>query len=377
VHDTGVGLSDEAQARLFKAFSQADSSTTRKHGGTGLGLAISKRLVTLMGGEIGVRSNPGVGSVFHFSARLRLEADDIQKVRPGSEFLEGRRLLLVAPPDSAREGLVDTLQRWKAKCHAVERMDEALQLVERAFREGEPFDHLLIERFLPDGDGLELSRRLHADPALRGTHRMLLVSRSGSRVADSARDAGFAGTLSKPVRPGNLVKALRHAGETNAVVKSTSPLPPEYERGTPEAAARPKPRPAKPKPEPKGPRVLLAEDNPVNARLAQAQLAKLGCRVDVVADGALAVEAALRTQYALILMDCQMPNMDGYEASHEIRRKESWGRQTPIVALTAHAMQGDRQKALDAGMDDYLTKPASQDTLREVIQRWTKTKVAT
>ncbi|GJM22442.1 MAG: hypothetical protein DHS20C15_23570 [Planctomycetota bacterium] len=375
VHDTGIGMSEEQQARLFQAFSQADTSTTRKHGGTGLGLAISKRLVSLMDGEIGVRSNPGAGSVFHFSVRLKLEADDLQSVRPGSEFLEGRRVLLVAAPDSSREGLVNTLHNWHAKCHAVERMSEALELVERTYREGTPFDHLLIERFLPDGDGLELSRRLHNDPALRGTHRLLLVSRSGSRVADSARDAGYAGTLSKPVREGNLVKALRHAGETNSVTSSKSPLPPKFEPGTKEFAKRPKPRPAKPKPAPTGPLLLLAEDNPVNARLAQAQLAKLGCRVDVVSDGVQAVEAALKKQYAMILMDCQMPNMDGYEASHEIRRKESWGRQTPIVALTAHAMNGDRQKALDAGMDDYLTKPASQDTLRDVIQRWTKANV--
>ncbi len=351
VTDTGIGIPVSAQATLFDAFIQADLATTRRHGGTGLGLAICQQLVEAMGGRIWVDSAPGKGSTFSFTADLE-RTPVLPQLRMPAESLEGQRVLIVDDNETNRFILTEQLSAWHLEPVAVATPAECLATLREAQRAGRPFTVALLDLVLPRIDGLELARIIKADPALRELKLALLTSDQGVG-ARTAREAGIATTLSKPVRHSELLEALlRLVGE-------------------PEESA------------PRAPRrlvvpsldlsVLVVEDNPVNQLVATGLLEALGVRVEVADDGEAAIDALKGEHgFALVLMDCRMPGIDGFDATRAIRAAEHGGERVPIIAMTASALEGERERCLDAGMDDFLTKPVDPTQLEEVVQRWTK-----
>jgi PAS domain S-box-containing protein len=352
VRDTGAGIPAEVQPRLFGSFTQADASTTRKFGGTGLGLAISKRLVGLMGGEIGLTSEPGRGSTFRFTVRLA-RGEIVPPPPRHGDALRGLRALVVDDNATNRMVLTRNLAGWGLRVAEAAGGAEALAALRSA---GEGFALALLDYQMPGMDGLELARHIRADPALAGVRLIMLTSLGVRGQREQARAAGIAGYLVKPVRLSQLHDCLA------TVMAATEPLPSAPPRPAADGARRP--------PAGHGPRVLLAEDNQVNQALALRLLEKLGCRVDVVGNGREAVAAAARGEYALVFMDCQMPEMDGFEATAAIRQGETGSRRVPIIALTASAMQGDREACLAAGMDDYLSKPLGLRDMERMLRRW-------
>src|SRR5665213_493214 len=345
VSDTGIGLDPERSERLFHSFTQADASTTRRFGGTGLGLAICKQLVELMGGEIGVEigveSALHQGSTFWFTVPLTLLTAVPQQPSQVGQ-LAGVRVLGVDDNATNRIVLGSNLQAWRMRPTVVPNATEALHFLGEAVAGGDPFQVAVIDLQMPGIDGLELGRRIRANPMIAGTHLILLTSSAGRGHARIAKDAGFEAFLIKPAK----VSALHHCLLTvlgNDSLDTTVPLV------TAASAARSRPNGQH--------HVLVVDDNVINQKLAVRMLEKMGYRVDVAGDGRAAVVAVERRPYAVVLMDCQMPGMDGYEATRKIRRTEGADHHTPIIALTAGAMVGDREKCLDAGMDDYITKP--------------------
>jgi two-component system, sensor histidine kinase and response regulator len=360
VMDTGIGMSEEDQRRLFEAFSQADLSTTRRYGGTGLGLAISKQLVELMGGEIGAESEPGAGSTFWFTVRLQKQGGDVQWKPASRANLREMRVLVVDDNATNRKILHRQMGIWGMRDGLAENAGQAMEMMHEAVRSGDPYDLAILDMQMPDMDGMQLARRMKADPDLSRT-RLVLLTSIGLDMGQEAREAGIDALLPKPVRQSRLydtVATVMGAGDADA------PRLPEKEelmRAVQGSLAEGEERP------PRG-RILLAEDNLVNQRVAMKMLERLGYQVDVVADGAKAVEAVTRSRYAAVLMDIQMPEMDGYAATREIRRREGDEHRTPIIAMTAHAMQSDREAALEAGMDEHITKPVKADVLRGVLE---------
>jgi PAS domain S-box-containing protein len=351
VRDTGVGIPVEVQSRLFRSFTQADSSTTRKFGGSGLGLAISKRLVGLMGGEIGLTSEPGRGSTFRFT--VRVAKGEAAPPGPRNEALRGLRALVVDDNATNRMVLLRKLAGWGLLVAEAASGAEALAVLRSA---EEPFALALLDFQMPGMDGLELARHIKADPALAGVKLIMLTSLAVRGLREQASAAGVAGYLVKPVRLAQLHDCLA------TVMAAPEPLPSAPTRPAAGSERRPPVAP--------GLRVLLAEDNVVNQTLALRMLEKLGCCVDVVGNGREAVAAVARGEYALVFMDCQMPEMDGFEATAAIRQGETGSRRVPIVALTASAMQGDREACLAAGMDDYLSKPLGLPDMERMLRRW-------
>ncbi len=349
VRDTGVGVASEDQQRLFESFAQADASTTRRYGGTGLGLAISKRLVEMMGGAIGVDSAPGEGSTFWFTARLepRPEVDPLT-VERGS--LQGVTVLIVDDNDTNRTILERQLAAFGMATISASDARSALAILGQAADRGMLPDVALLDQQMPGMDGLDLCRVIAAEPTFDRLRIVLLTSASSGRGAPCDR---VVASVTKPVRRSELLDALASA----LAVRGTPAVP----------VVQPEPEPAEPAAG--GVRVLVAEDNPVNQRVAVAMLRRLGYRVDVVANGTEAVEAVEHVPYAAVLMDCQMPEMNGYEATEEIRRREVPGHHIPIVALTASAIKGDEDRCLAAGMDAYVTKPVTVKALGAVLTR--------
>ncbi|MBM7508696.1 PAS domain S-box-containing protein [Nocardioides salarius] len=352
VTDTGAGIAPEAQAGLFDAFTQADLSTNRRHGGTGLGLAISQQLVEAMRGRIHVDSELGRGSTFAFTALLEHTSVAPRQSAPRPQPLRDERVLVVDDNETNRFILTEQLAAWHLRPVAVATPAEALAALREAHAAGEPFTIGLLDLVLPRIDGLELARMIHSDPDLAGL-KMLLLTSDQAVSSRSARAAGISTTLNKPVR---------HAELYDALVAATG-------RGG-QPAHRAVRRLVVPSLDL---RVLVVEDNPVNQLVATGLLESLGLHVDVADDGLGAVEA-LRAghDYALVLMDCRMPEMDGFEATEVIRAREGAGRRVPIIAMTASALEGERERCLQVGMDDFLTKPVDPTALEEVVRRWSR-----
>jgi len=355
VVDSGIGMSPETQRILFQAFSQADSSTTRRFGGTGLGLAICRQLVGLMGGQIGVESRPGQGSTFWFTARFVRSAAAVADTPRAPAALAGLPVLLLEGHASARAALQATLERWQVVVESTGSADEGLAILRRWAAEGRSRAVALVDRQSPRVDALSLARAIRSESAIAGT-RLVLLSGSGVRgEATEAGAAGFDAFLSKPVRQSPLHDCLVTLLGVPALA-GAHPLITRHTLAESRSARRA--------------RILLAEDNEVNQKLAVAVLEKFGYRVEVVADGREAVSAVSRGGYDLVLMDCQMPELDGYAAATEIRHRQNGGPRIPIVAMTASAMEGERDRCLAAGMDDYVTKPIDRRRLQEVLDQW-------
>jgi CheY-like chemotaxis protein len=355
VTDTGIGIAPDAQGRLFQAFSQADDSTTRKYGGTGLGLAISQRLTAAMGGTIGVDSTPGQGSTFWFTVRLGTRVAPHEAELLTLAELRNVRVLGVDDHAVNRAILEAQLTAWGMQIECVADGATALSRLRAAHAEGRPYALAILDYQMPGMDGRELAETIMADPALARTRLIMLSSVSQSGHGTAAQRAGIAAMLTKPVRQSHLFSCLLSV--MGATERPALPSP-----GAGRSAEAQAPLHA---------RVLVVEDNVVNQKVAVRLLEKLGCRVDVAANGLEAVELLAELAYDLVFMDCQMPEMDGFEATRTIRQREaSSGHHVPIIAMTANAMQGDSEQCLAAGMDDYLSKPVSFEALAAAARKW-------
>jgi two-component system sensor histidine kinase/response regulator len=357
VRDTGMGIPPERLGALFAPFTQVDNSTTRRFGGTGLGLSIVRRLAELMGGEAGVQSTLGVGSSFWFTARLKPAAEASGPARAAPVSLRGRRILVVDDNLTSRKVLTGQLKLCGAEAVAVHSPSEALALLRQAVREGRPFEAALVDHPMPECSGAEFGRVVVADEQLRGTRLVLLTSSGQRGDGQLFSDIGFAGYLLKPVAQRDLTDCLLKVFGVDASewIERSQPMVTRHALRAERTSKRS--------------RILLAEDNIVNQKVAVMILEKLGYRVDVVDNGRLALEAWETREYDLVLMDCQMPELDGYEATREIRRREAGGRHTLVVALTAHAMKGADEECTAAGMDGYLTKPIERPKLQALLAR--------
>ncbi len=360
VSDTGLGIAPEDQERLFSAFTQADASTTRKYGGTGLGLTICRQLVELMGGRLGLDSTPGQGSTFWFELSLQRANDAPAKRATGdTKTLSGQRALIVDDNATNRRILRQQLRSWGVE--AVEAVDgfEALEIAGTAAQGGRAFDLGVIDLNMPGMDGMELAGALKADPATAPT-MLFLLSSSGTRLEPAESHlTGFTASLTKPVRSSELFDCL--------ITSLNSGL--HTERDQTARSARP---PAETEQAETTATVLLVEDNKVNQLVGSKVLESLGYAYDIANNGREAVNAFQTSSYDAVLMDCQMPEMDGYEATGAIRRLEDVNetQRTPIIAMTAAAMEGDREACLAAGMDDFITKPVRLEIVSAVLQRW-------
>ena len=356
VSDTGIGIPADRQAHLFEAFTQVDASTTRRYGGTGLGLTISRQLVELMGGTIGVESRPGDGSRFHFTLVLPGATAAFPTGQQQPADLDGVRVLIVDDNATNRTVVRDLLLIWGMRAHAVADASAALAALREAVHTGDRFDVALLDMRMPDIDGLELARMITTDALIKYI-RLALLTSSTSEVG-AARACGIEVQLTKPVRAAQLNAALRQLlGRPTLVSGATQPA---GEASAPELA-----RP--------GGRILVAEDNEVNQDVAVAILAGLGYTADIAGDGAQALQLLQTRHYDAVLMDCQMPVMDGFRATEQIRRMPAPLCSIPVIALTASALASDEQRCRSAGMDDFLSKPirrqAVADTLRSVLGR--------
>ena len=360
VTDTGIGIPPEVHPLLFQPFVQADASTTRRFGGTGLGLVICRRLAELMGGAIGLESTPGVGSMFWF--RVALYPASRIPIRPAPEPVNfsAHRALIVDDNATNRKLLARRCTAWALPHAATDSVDAALALLRTAVREGQPFDLVLLDHHMPDKDGLALVAAVRTDITLHAPALVMLTSRGERFTHAQMAELGLDECEVKPVRTeklrSTLAGVLSHVRTSRVALAAPSPSHPTL----PTALA--------------GATILIAEDNPVNQKVTLLQLRNLGYSADVAQNGREAIEALRRKSYALILMDAQMPIMDGIEATRQIRAAQAAGEpgfppELRIIAMTANAMSGDREVCLDAGMDDYLSKPVRPAALRAALTR--------
>lgn len=358
VRDTGIGIAPKLQSHLFEPFVQADGSTSRRYGGTGLGLAITKRLVGMMGGEVGVESNLGAGSTFWFTVQLEKQSAISSKAVTPRLDLRGLRALLVSDSQNSRLILTHQVGAWGVVTREVVSAEAAVTELRCAARAGEPFDLALIDFVHPAADGVELARVIKSDASISGVRLVLLSSLGQRGNGDEALKAGLSAYLTKPVRHVHLYDCLATVmGKSGcADAPGTSPTCPALEEADSLSDVR----------------ILLVEDKEVIRNVTVRLLEKLGCRADTAANGVEALKALEKQVYDIVLMDCQMPEMDGYEATAEIRRREGADRHTPVIAMTAHALEGEREKCIAAGMDDYLAKPVKGADLKAMLLGWVR-----
>jgi two-component system sensor histidine kinase/response regulator len=356
VRDTGIGISAEGLGMLFQPFTQVDSSTTRRFGGTGLGLSIAQRLIQLMDGETGASSEVGSGSTFWFTVKLSLPEASSDSAPAVSNALKGRRVLVADDNATSRKVLVGQLLMCGVEPMSASSASEVLSLLRLARDAGRPFAVALLDHQMSGCDGAQLAQMIAQEPDHKSTRLVLLSSTAQRRDAQRFAECGFVASLLKPVTQRDVTACLHKLLAPSSEVASVGSQPIV-------AVDVLQPDPAR------GYRILLAEDNLVNQKVAVRLLEKLGYRVDVVDNGRAAVTAWQQSAYDLVLMDCQMPELDGYEATREIRRLEAELRRVPIVALTAHAMQGAQLECLEAGMDGYLSKPIDREKLAQCLAR--------
>jgi PAS domain S-box-containing protein len=349
VADTGIGVPADRRDKIFEAFAQADSSHTRKYGGTGLGLSISTRLVRMMGGRIWLESEVGVGSTFHFTARLRHSNLRLSFARDGDASIRGLKTLVVDDHPTNRRILRAALESWKMEPSEAEEGHTALAMLAQAAASGAPYKLVLLDVMMPEMSGFEVAEEIFRSPALEGTRVLLLTSMDVADRASVLASMGVAGCLTKPVGLSPLLDAI------------VTQLGDGQSWGGVDGGARPaivRPR-----------KVLLVDDNAINRRVAVGHLAARGHEVEEACDGLQALDALARSSFDVVLMDVQMPNMDGFAATERIRSAEAGtGRHQRVVAMTAHAMAGDRERCLAAGMDSYIAKPIARDELFSAVE---------
>jgi polar amino acid transport system substrate-binding protein len=360
VKDTGIGIAHDEHAKLFQAFVQADGSTTRRYGGTGLGLAISKRLVGQMNGDIGMESSPGAGSTFWFTARLKLSANIVRR-EVESELLAGRRALLVNECPATNESLIAALQSWGCVATPVWSMQGAWLLIEQATANGVMYDFVIADLCNRSLDTTEFVRTIRSTLRLAGV-KIALLARLNERESEVAVEQRMIDEiLSVPIKRSALrecVDRLVSPTQPAAVTRKLSLLPEPEQSKPPRGASL---------------RVLVAEDSTVNQKVVAYQLQKLGHSVVLVNDGRAAVTAGERSTFDVVLMDCQMPELDGIEATRMIRERErTGGRRVWIIAMTANVMPKDREECINAGMDDYLPKPVRLEEMAAALDRYTE-----
>jgi CheY-like chemotaxis protein/HPt (histidine-containing phosphotransfer) domain-containing protein len=360
VQDSGIGISAERQAAIFDRFTQADGSTTRKYGGTGLGLTICKQLVEAMGGKIGVDSTPGIGSTFWFEINFAKQATVKRGTGPltlGPTNLLEARILIVDDNQINRVVLKKNVEALGCRVDAVTSAAKALESLRNAHRAGDPYHVVLLDMQMPGMDGEQAARAIKSDPAVKDVKIIVLTSMGQRGDAARLEALGCSGYLLKPVKQQLLfdaiVAVLERQEERSASLVTRHSVAEHKKLGL---------------------RLLLAEDNPINQKLAVVLLQKAGYSVDAVENGAGALEKVQVNSYSAVLMDVQMPEMDGLEATRLIRdREKTTGKHVPIIAMTAHAMQGDRDRCLEAGMDDYVSKPLEPKVLFSALDRWAQT----
>jgi signal transduction histidine kinase/CheY-like chemotaxis protein len=364
VEDTGIGIAGDKIPHIFEGFTQADSSTTRRFGGTGLGLSISKRLVEIMGGEMRVSSREGKGSSFSFTLPLPVDTNELVPVSQGTE-LSGARALIIDDNPIQRFALQEQLQSWGIEHTAANDPAEGLAFLLAAAEDGKPFHFAIIDHRLPKMDGDRTGRAIKSHAVLVDTSLIMLAACGWRGDAKQMEDAGFSAYFIKPLRSAQLRDVMKTLW---AARDSQQKVPLVTQRSLADSARRSDPRP------PRQPvlraSLLLVEDNVVNQKVATRMLENLGCTVEIAGDGREAVEKCSSRNFDLVLMDCQMPFMDGFEATQQIRHRNAAKARCPIIAMTAGAMAGDRQKCLDAGMDDYLSKPVIKSDLMRALHRY-------
>lgn len=359
ITDTGIGIPEARLSALFTPFVQVDGSTTRKFGGTGLGLAISKELAELMGGKISVESSEGKGSTFSFTAVLKKQTGEMKAPVDMQVNFEGLNVLVVDDNDTNRLLLISLLKSWKCRYYDVPDGDKALVALREAKQKNDPFTLALIDMSMPIMDGIELGKAIKSNPLTRDTLMIMVTSLGRKADNESWQEIGFSGYLSKPVRQMQLKEVMSSVFEKSKLEISQS-VTKDNKHMTEVSFDKSKVK------------ILIAEDNPTNQIVATTILKKLGYKSDAVANGLEAVNSLRKVPYDLVLMDCQMPEMDGYEATRYIRDAKSGvlNNQIPIIAMTAYAMKGDREKCLDAGMNEYISKPVQIDKLSALLDEW-------
>jgi signal transduction histidine kinase/CheY-like chemotaxis protein len=358
VTDTGAGIPEDQCDKLFQAFVQLDGSSRRKHGGTGLGLSICKHLVELMGGEIGVDSTIGQGSTFWFTLALN-PSPEIAKLRPRKFSTAHWRVLIVDDDPAVREVVGLYLNSWNVDSDCASSAEEGLSMLRKEADAGHAYNIALIDYILPAMSGIELGKVIQEDQQLADTRLIFMTAHDYALTGTDVISLGFSAFLSKPIRQSTLFDCLCSSMDQN-------------DQQTPSAmASAPEVTNLIDRLEKTEGLVLLVEDNPINQMVVLTELQELGITAHVVGDGNEAIQAVTNTDYVLILMDCQMPELDGYDATRAIRKIEAkTGRHVPIVAMTANAMQGDKEKCLAAGMDDYVSKPVDFENLVAVLRQW-------
>ena len=374
VRDTGIGIASEVRDRLFNAFEQADSSTTRQFGGTGLGLAISRQIVALMGGEIWLESTPGVGSVFHFTFKFSEVPQNSSTPIDLAELedLRGLPVLIIDDNASNRIILRKITERWHMLPSEAATGAEGLKQLEAASDSGVPYRLVLLDQEMPGMDGFEVIRRVRVESKLKDAAIMMLTSADQSATRAKCQALGVRACLLKPVKPSDLLLSIRKVlGKPRLEARAEARIEGQID-AQPSAPSNPG------LPSAQALDILVAEDNPINQKLAVALLEKAGHRVSLAENGVEVIAKWREGRFDLILMDVQMPEMDGLEATRQIRHQEqSTGERIPIVATTAHAMTGDRERCLQAGMDDYVSKPLDRRELMAALSRLAQQRVLT